>query len=91
MPPTEEEGAAQEQEPSLKLTAPPKEDPPEFPWSVEASSTKIERPITLGTDYGNPRVGINTFDFIMFQLNAPLKAGVTASDSASGTTSTECK
>jgi RHS repeat-associated protein len=44
-----------------------------------------------GRDFGNPRYGMDTFDWLMLQLKAPLKACVTVTDSASGTTSTECQ
>ena len=45
-------------------------------WTVQATSL-IQRPVTTGYDYGNSRYGMNTFDFIMLQLNAPQKACVT--------------
>jgi RHS repeat-associated protein len=44
-----------------------------------------------GTDYGNPRFGMNTFDFIMLMQKPPLKACVEISDSASGTKSKQCE
>jgi RHS repeat-associated protein len=43
-----------------------------------------------GNDFGNPRYGMNVFDWLMLQLQAPVKACVTVTDSATGTTSTEC-
>jgi RHS repeat-associated protein len=44
-----------------------------------------------GTDYGYPRFGVNTFDWLIRTMQAPLKACVTVTDSASGTNSTECR
>jgi len=43
-----------------------------------------------GKDFGNPRYGMNVFDWLMLQLKAPVKSCVTVTDSATGTTSTEC-
>ncbi len=43
-----------------------------------------------GTDYGNPRFGMDTFDFIMLMLHPPVGC-VTVSDSATGTKSTDCQ
>lgn len=45
--------------------------------STLANTSLIQRPVTTGTDYGSPRYGMNTFDFIMLQLKAPTKACVT--------------
>lgn len=44
-----------------------------------------------GRDFGNPNYGMNTFDFIMLQLQAPLKACVSASDSLGNSTGTVCQ
>jgi RHS repeat-associated protein len=47
--------------------------------------------VNNGTDYGSPRYGMNVFDWLLLQMNAPVKACVSVSDSATGTKSTECK
>jgi RHS repeat-associated protein len=44
-----------------------------------------------GLDYGRPLYGINTFDWLMLQLNAPVKACVTTTDSATGSSTTTCQ
>jgi len=44
-----------------------------------------------GRDFGNANYGINTFDFIMQQLQAPLKGCVSASDSLGNSTGTTCQ
>jgi RHS repeat-associated protein len=45
---------------------------------------------TPGVDYGLPRFGMNTFDFIMLMLKEP-KGCVEVADSASGTRSKQCE
>lgn len=71
-----------------------KKRPPAFVRSILGSTIGSSPLITpsfqLGSDFGNPRFGVNTFDWLMLQLQAPMKACVTTSDSASGTSSTEC-
>ncbi|HEU0123192.1 MAG TPA: RHS repeat-associated core domain-containing protein [Bryobacteraceae bacterium] len=47
--------------------------------------------VNNGTDYGSPRYGLNTFDWLMLQLKAPLKECISVSDSASGHNSKDCK
>jgi RHS repeat-associated protein len=44
-----------------------------------------------GTDYGNSRFGMNTFDFIMLMLKPPREACVEVSDSSTGTKSKQCE
>ena len=43
-----------------------------------------------GVDYGSPRFGMDTFDFLMLMLRQP-KACVEVSDSATGTKSKQCE
>lgn len=43
-----------------------------------------------GVDYGSPRFGISTFDWIMLMMRSELKACVAVSDSATGTSSSQC-
>ena len=59
-------------------------------YSLSQNSGAMNK-VMNGTDYGSPRYGVNTFDWLMLQLKAPLKECVSISDSASGTKSTECK
>jgi RHS repeat-associated protein len=54
-----------------------KSKPPAFVRGALAATSLIQRPVSAGTDYGNPRYGTNTFDFVMQQINAPTKACVT--------------
>ncbi len=48
-------------------------------------------PSEPGKDFGNPHYGMNTFDFVMLQLKAPLKACVSASDSQGNSTGKVCQ
>ena len=72
-----------------------KKRPPAFVRSVLGptigSSPLITPAFQPGMDFGNPRYGMHVFDWLMLQLNAPVKACVTVTDSATGTTSTECQ
>ena len=44
-----------------------------------------------GTDYGSPRFGISTFDWVMLLMrSSQLKACVSVTDSATGTSSSQC-
>jgi hypothetical protein len=47
-------------------------------------SNLIQEPPKNGSDYGSPRYGMNTFDWLMLMLKAPLQGCVSVSDSASG-------
>ena len=46
--------------------------------NIAAMTSILQRPVTTARDYGNPRYGANTFDFIAQRLSIlPLKACVT--------------
>ncbi len=47
-------------------------------------SNLFQGPYKNGADYGNPRYGMNTFDWLMLMLKAPVQGCVSVSDSASG-------
>jgi hypothetical protein len=55
-----------------------------FVANTVGAGSLIQNPPKNGVDYGNPRYGMNTFDWLYLMLKAPLKACVSVSDSASG-------
>ena len=54
-------------------------------------SNLIQEPPKNGVDYGSPRYGMNTFDWLMLMLTAPLQECVSVSDSGSGSAFGSCK
>jgi hypothetical protein len=53
---------------------------------------QLNIPSKTGVDYGSPRYGMDVFDYMKLRLRPPaMKACVTVTDGATGTTSTECQ
>jgi RHS repeat-associated protein len=55
------------------------------------ASQLFQGPATPGMDWGNPRYGIDPFDFIMLQINIPLRACVTTPGLDGGPPETVCE